>query len=133
MKKILVLACVALFAIILSKVSTCSGNQDTQANETKIPQLDTARTFAAEHGMTTDTILQCDFKIHSGIYRFFVYSGDSIVLQALCAHGCGAGSTEDTPAFSNAPGSNASSLGFYRVGAFYTTVNYGLPSSDSTD
>lgn len=77
--------------------------------------------------MNTDTILLCDFKIHSGKYRFFVYSCDSIVLQGLCAHGCGAVNTEDTPTFSNTPGSN-SSLGFYRVGVFYTTVNYSLPS-----
>lgn len=127
MRNTLKLGLATFFAVVLSNVVASCGS-DVQPKKANAPQLDTARAFAAAHGMNNDTILLCDFRVHSGKYRFFVYSGDSIVLQGLCAHGCGGGSTEDAPIFSNTPGSNASSLGFYRVGAFYTTVNYGLPS-----
>lgn len=58
-----------------------------------------------------------DFSIPSGKNRFFLYDYDtgSITVRSKCAHGCGSGSTDAVPQFSNAHGSNATSLGLYEI------------------
>ena len=55
--------------------------------------------------------------IPSGKNRLFVYDfrKKEIVVQGLCAHGVGGGSTATKPIFSNTEGSDCTSLGKYTV------------------
>jgi hypothetical protein len=63
-----------------------------------------------------------DMKIPSGRNRFFVYSlsGDSIITSGLTTHGSGSQTETATLSFSNKEGSNATSLGKYKIGEKYT-------------
>lgn len=99
MKKALVIFGVVTLCIIICSIPT---NVPQPVNE----HLVKARKYAEMYGMNTDTIILCDFSIHSGRNRFFVYGGDEVLLSCLCAHGQGRGSTESEPEFSNEQGSN---------------------------
>lgn len=69
----------------------------------------------ARHG--EDISILVDYSIPSSDYRFFVLDNKSHkeISKSKCAHGCGGGSTASKPVFSNAPGSDCSSLGVYRL------------------
>lgn len=77
-----------------------------------------AKVFCKEEAFNTDFCFLVDFSIHSGKRRFFVWDfrGDSVLYSSLCAHGCGQGSTQEKPVYSNVEGSHCSSLGKYKVG-----------------
>lgn len=64
-----------------------------------------------------DISIYVDFGIKSSKPRCFVYDNNyqQVVSVSKCAHGSGKGSTADNPVFSNAIGSNCSSLGTYRI------------------
>ena len=85
--------------------------------------------YVNKYNMNTNYIIFVDFNKHSGKNRFYVYDlhKKTIILESLCAHGMGLGSTKDHPVFSNKLGSHCSSLGFYKVGG-YNITRLNLPS-----
>lgn len=72
---------------------------------------------ARQHNADTRYLILVDYSIPSNDYRLFIWDTeqDNIVEKFWCAHGFGGGSTPETPVFSNTPGSNCSSLGWYLV------------------
>lgn len=84
-------------------------------------------TFCKKNKMDTSIAIMVDMSIHSGKNRIFVYDFNKkkTIIQGLCAHGVGAGSTAEKPVFSNKVGSNCTSLGKYKVkGRSYS--NWGI-------
>lgn len=69
------------------------------------------------HNADARYLMIVDYSIPSNKDRFFLWDteADSIVERFWCAHGFGGGSTPERPVFSNQPGSNCSSLGWYTV------------------
>lgn len=75
-----------------------------------------------------DYYIIVDFKIPSGKNRFFVYDrNNQLILQSLCEHGNGMGSTKTHPIFSNKIGSNCSSLGKFEIKGF-NIMSSNIPS-----
>ena len=80
-----------------------------------------------------------DMRIASGKQRFFVYNlrKDSVEQAGLVAHGSGSDKGGDELYFSNAPNSNCTSLGKYRIGkSYYGSFGlayklYGLDASNN--
>jgi len=89
------------------------------ASSNKISQskISEALAFCKKNKMDTSMCIMVDMRIHSGKNRIFVYNFEKkqITIEGLCAHGVGGGSTETKPVFSNAIGSNCTSLGKYKV------------------
>ena len=83
-----------------------------------------AYSFVKAKKMDSTICFLIDMKAHMGNKRFAIwdFKGDTILREMIVTHGA-AGvkglpfSTAEKPVFSNVPGSNASSLGKYRVGA----------------
>lgn len=86
-------------------------------NRVSQSRLENTHAEALQLGMDERFAMFVDYTIPSGKNRFFVYDYDlnRIVLQSRCAHGCGVGSTNEVPVFSNLMGSNATSLGDFEV------------------
>ncbi len=76
--------------------------------------------FASRHDYNSEISFQVDMSIPSGNDRFFVYNmkKDSIETAGLVTHGYGSVSSKGLQ-FSNIPGSNATSIGRYKVGKSY--------------
>ena len=79
-----------------------------------IPKFESA---AKKHNADTKFMFIVDYSIPSNKNRFFLYDvvKNKIIYSCWCAHGCGGGSTAEKPVFSNQPGSNCSSLGWYLI------------------
>lgn len=81
-----------------------------------------------------------DMSIPSGKNRLFVYDfkNHKVIIQGLCAHGSGGGSTPFKAVFSNKINSNCSSLGKYKVGSrayskWGINVHYKMHGLDSSN
>ena len=76
-----------------------------------------AKTYAQKHGLSTDYAIFVDYGIPSGTPRLFVwdFNKGEVVSKIHVMHGCGGGSTDETPVFSNKFGSQCSSLGKFEV------------------
>lgn len=97
---------------------------EVSINQSKIKE---ALAFCKKNKMDTTICIMIDMSIHSGKNRLFVYhfKKNEIVLESLCAHGVGGGSTPLKPVFSNQEGSYCTSLGKYKVkGRSYS--NWGI-------
>lgn len=72
---------------------------------------------AVQRGYNEQYVMFADFSIPSGQNRFFVYDYKKrrVIVSSKCAHGCGSGSSESVPRFSNEHGSCATSLGLYQI------------------
>ena len=115
------------------------------SNETshKVPALNSRANdisnYAAQHGYSTKYCFLVNMSIPSGRNRFFVYDleNNSVAYSGLVAHGCCNETFISHPKFSNSSNSGCSSLGRYKVGAFYTGKYgasyrlYGLDNSNS--
>jgi L,D-transpeptidase-like protein len=109
----------------------------------KAPALDSRASeisnYASQHGYSTKYCFLVDMSIPSGRNRFFVYDleDNSVACSGLVAHGCCNETFMSHPKFSNSSNSGCSSLGKYKVGAFYTGKYgasyrlYGLDNSNS--
>ena len=73
--------------------------------------------YAERKGLNENYCLFLDYGIRSGKPRLFVWSfqENRVVYSAYAMHGPGKGSTDETPVFSNAPGSKCSSVGRFEV------------------
>ncbi len=90
-------------------------------------KIRTALNFSKKNKMDTTLCIMIDMSLHSGKNRIFVYNfkTKSIIIEGLCAHGVGGGSTALKPVFSNKKGSYCTSLGKYKVkGRSYS--NWGI-------
>ena len=87
---------ILIFLISLLCVS-CSHDEPSQQVINKGIQ------FVNKYNMNTNYIIFVDFNKHSGKNRFYVYDlhKKTVVLESLCAHGMGLGSTIDHRVFSN--------------------------------
>ncbi len=77
--------------------------------------------YVQQKGFSSKYCFLVDMSIHSGRNRFFVYDLErqSVVYSALVAHGSCNERFLDRGRFSNLSNSGCSSLGKYKVGAFY--------------
>ena len=95
--------------------------------------------YARQNGYSTKYCFLIDMSLASGRNRFFVYDLEkkSVAYSGLVAHGCCNERFISHPVFSNTSGSGCSSLGKYKVGAFYrgqwgkSCRLYGLDKSNS--
>ena len=95
--------------------------------------------YASQNGYSTKYCFLIDMSIASGRNRFFVYylENNSVAYSGLVAHGCCNETFISHPKFSNSSNSGCSSLGKYKVGAFYNGKYgrsyrlYGLDNSNS--
>ena len=80
-------------------------------------RLDEAEAFCRERGYCTSVVVLVDYSLPSSEPRFKVWSlaERRVILQSLCAHGQGGGSTAERPVFSNVEGSECSSLGRFVI------------------
>ena len=128
--------------ILLSCCSNASQKKDELCKRYKsIVQSEFVKK-ARQYDADTRYLIIVDYSIPSNHDRLFLYDAekDEIVEQFWCAHGFGGGSTPEKPVFSNTPGSNCSSLGWYKVergvgksthyGYYYHAVD-GLDTSNS--
>jgi hypothetical protein len=119
---------------------TFVAKKTSNENSHKAPALNSRANeisnYASQHGYSTK---YCFLVIPSGRNRFFVYDleGNSVAYSGLVAHGCCNETFMSHPKFSNSSNSGCSSLGKYKVGAFYTGKYgasyrlYGLDNSNS--
>lgn len=106
-----------LFVQILCILFFCTNVTATKKIEnTKISE---ALAFCKKKNMDTNICIMIDMSIPSGKNRIFVwdFNKKSILFEGLCAHGVGGGSTATKVNYSNAIGSNCTSLGKYKLGA----------------
>lgn len=97
------------------------------AKEISKSKIREALVFCKKNKMDVSMAIMVDISIHSGKNRIFVYdfNDEKIVIEGLCAHGVGNGSTATKAVFSNKVGSNCTSLGKYKVkGRSYS--NWGI-------
>ena len=73
--------------------------------------------YAQRKGLNENYCLFVDYGIPSGKPRLFVWSfiDGKVIYSGHAMHGPGKGSTDETPVFSNVPGSHCSSLGRFEV------------------
>ncbi len=97
--------------------SVASAKSDVNDYDIQAWVLAQAEAFCARQGFCTAVAVLVDFSRPSSEPRFFVYSFSErrVVLQSLCAHGQGGGSTAAEPVFSNVVGSECSSLGRFLI------------------
>lgn len=112
------------FIIFVSIVCICSQTWAQSSIQTKAAE---AQAYCIQNNLNTNYCILIDMSIHSGKNRMFLwdFNQKKIVLQSLCAHGVGLGSTQETPVFSNTPGSYCTSLGKYKTG-IRSYSNYGI-------
>lgn len=97
---------------------------------------DDAEAFAQEHKLSEKYCLLVDYGLPSGTPRVYVWSFEEkkILFKAHTMHGCGGGSTDAEPVFSNKLGSNCSTLGNFAITRHHGTINrtgYRLKGLDS--
>jgi hypothetical protein len=96
-------------------------------NKISAERINEALAFCKQNKMDTSIAIMVDMSMHSGKNRIFVYDfkQKEIIIEGLCAHGVGGGSTATKPVFSNKEGSYCTSLGKYKVkGRSYS--NWGI-------
>jgi hypothetical protein len=101
-------------------------NAASESKAKKIPleklrlHAESLRDYARRNDFNSEISFLIDMSQESGSKRFFVYNmmKDSIELSGLVTHGYGS-SQPNGLQFSNIPGSNATSLGRYKIGQSY--------------
>lgn len=124
-----------------TRASTTKNRPNERENNTSalISRANGINNYAAKNDYSTKYCFLIDMSIASGRNRFFVYDleKNSVAYSGLVAHGCCNESFISHPKFSNTSGSGCSSLGKYKVGAFYrgqwgkSYRLYGLDKSNS--
>lgn len=90
---------------------------DNSRYESIVERAEAAKTVAHRIGLSEKYCFLVDYSIPSGTPRMFVWSFDEgrVIASTYVMHGSGMGSTDETPVFSNRPGSNCSALGRFAV------------------
>jgi len=120
---------------------TLLGFKPVANNKISADKINEAFAFCTKNKMDISIAIMINMSIHSGKNRIFVYDfkQKEIIIEGLCAHGVGGGSTPTKPVFSNKEGSYCTSLGKYKVkGRSYSNWGihvhykmYGLEQSNS--
>lgn len=86
-----------------------------------------AKDYIYDNGFDVSYCFLIDMRLPSGKNRFFVYNllKDSLEASGLVTHGKGSETETGSLVFSNAPNSNCTSLGKYKIGNSYNG-NFGL-------
>lgn len=86
---------------------------------------DDSKEFALEHNLSDRYCLLVDYGLPSGTPRVYVWSFEEkkILFEAYTMHGCGGGSTDEEPVFSNKMGSMCSALGNFAITRQHGTIN----------
>lgn len=86
---------------------------------------DDSKEFALEHNLSDRYCLLVDYGLPSGTPRVYVWSFEEkkILFEAYTMHGCGGGSTDEEPVFSNKMGSMCSTLGNFAITRQHGTIN----------
>lgn len=104
-----------------------------------------ATEYCQQNDFNEEFCILIDMSIHSGKNRLFLWDmeKDSILIEALCSHGCGkkewgSDETKTSPVFSNVPDSHCSSIGKYKIGKrgysqWGINVNYKLHGLEETN
>ena len=118
-------------------------SNEPDLSKVDVPRLrsfaNSIKNYAQLNGCNTGYCFLIDMKRPSGTNRFFIFDlkGDSILDAGLVTHGSGSDKPGGKLEFSNIPGSNASSLGKYKVGKSYMGTFgkafklYGLDNTNS--
>ena len=99
-------------------------------------RVDEARRYTESHDLNTQYVILVDFNKPSGDKnRFRVYdlNNRTVILNSICMHGAGKGSTASKPTFSNQIGSNSSCLGKFHTAGRHTTGKLGGYKTPSYD
>lgn len=105
--------------IIYLLLNLISGIHSAPSQKIDEHKIAAALAFCKSKRMDTSICVMIDMSIASGRNRIFVwdFKKKAIVIEGLCAHGVGKGSTTTKIVFSNEIGSNCTSLGKYKLGA----------------
>lgn len=103
-------------------VAKKSSNENSNIASALNSRANEISNYASQHGYSTKYCFLINMSIASGRNRFFVYDleDNSVAYSGLVAHGCCNETFMSHPKFSNSSNSGCSSLGKYKVGAFYT-------------
>lgn len=117
---------VCLWAVFIS----CSDRNEEVSSEqlywsTISAIADDSKEFALEHNLSNRYCLLVDYGLPSGTPRVYVWSFEEkkILFEAYTMHGCGGGSTDEEPVFSNKMGSMCSTLGNFAITRQHGTIN----------
>lgn len=109
---------IALGTFLLTNCSSSKPSPEKERNDyyrsivkNEFPQM------VKKHNADARYLIIVDYSIPSNQDRLFLWDTekDDIVEQFWCAHGLGGNSTPERPEFSNTPGSQCSSLGWYKI------------------
>lgn len=96
--------------------------------------------FCRANKLNSNYCILIDMNIHAGKNRLFVYNfkKKEVVIEGMCAHGSGGGSTAAKPVYSNKVGSFCTSLGKYKLGKrsysrWGINVHYKMHGLESTN
>lgn len=86
---------------------------------------DESEEFALKHDLSDQYCLLVDYGLPSGTPRVYVWSfkEKKILFKAYTMHGCGGGSTDEEPVFSNILGSKCSTLGNFAITRQHGVIN----------
>lgn len=86
---------------------------------------DDSEGYAHDHNLCDQYCLLVDYGLPSGTPRVYVWSfkEKKILFKAYTMHGCGGGSTDEEPVFSNKLGSMCSTLGNFAITRQHGTIN----------
>lgn len=117
---------VCLWAVFIS----CSDRNEEVSSEqlywsTISAIADDSKEFALEHNLSDRYCLLVDYGLPSGTPRVYVWSFEEkkMLFEAYTMHGCGGGSTDEEPVFSNKMGSMCSTLGNFAITRQHGTIN----------
>ena len=123
MKRLFVFFIGLIFLGVILSVVTISGviypgriPGNSNYSELEI-RAENALKYSQRKGLNESYCLFLDYGIPSGRPRLFVWSFTErrVIYAAYAMHGPGKGSSDETPVFSNVPGSNCSSIGRFEV------------------
>lgn len=116
---------ITILLVFTSFYVSCTRHKETNVQEITIGLNERYRSLVQTHFLqkarayNADTryLIIVDYSIPSNNDRLFIWDNEKekIVEKFWCAHGFGGNSTADRPEFSNVPGSNCSSLGWFLV------------------
>lgn len=106
------LLCLTIVVLVIS--NSCSRQLPDNIEE-KAAEL---KAYCKKRGYSTELGILVDYSRHSGRPRFYVWDFEQgkVVIESLCAQGCGKDETAGKNMFSNEVGSLCSSLGHYKIG-----------------
>ena len=110
-----IVAIISVLIVLVAAINLIVRNTFPANIDKKIAEL---KSYCESNGYSTNVGILVDYGIHSGRARFYVCNlqSRSILINSICAQGCGKGQLLGKNEFSNTPGSCCTSLGHYEIG-----------------